>query len=257
MQSQGALAFIGMVTKPFRAYIAGMVLIALTWALLLNVQPYIVKLILNVVTGCEQNSIFDQLAFLMILYLLSESMYVVIFRFYDWITIQFRPALKRHISLVLMDQMMDHSHSFYQHQFAGGLTTRIVDIAKGIPDILRIVVDRLLACSLMLLFALYNISKIHMKFTIALGVWVFLFLGLSIVLVFRNQYLAYDVADARAIWAGSIVDVLTNMASVRFFAGKKFEYKYLTRIATNSVKVTCTARRIIFSVSSSLFLVVA
>ncbi|HEX4069361.1 MAG TPA: ABC transporter ATP-binding protein [Candidatus Babeliales bacterium] len=236
MQYQGTLAFINVVIKPFRTYIAGMVFIALTWALLINVQPYIVKLILNEAMNGDHGTLFDQLVWLMGLYLLSECIYVFIFRLYDWLTIQLRPTLKKHISLILMNYMMDQSHSFYQRQFAGNLAARVVDISKGIPDILRIVIDRLLACSLMLLFALYNISRIHMKFTIALGLWLFVFLGISIVLVFRNQYLAYQVADARAIWMGSIVDVLTNMMSVRLFAGKKFENRYLTCVAQDSVE---------------------
>ena len=199
------------------------------WALLLNVQPYIVKLILNAAMGDDYGDLFNRLAFLMGLYLFSELIYVTIFRLYDWIAIQLRPALKRHICLVLMDTMMEHSHSFYQHQFAGSLTTRISDIIIGIPDILHIVIDRLMACSLMLLFVLYNMSRIHMKFTIALGLWIVIFLGISIILVFRNQHLAYDVAGARATVTGVIVDILTNMASVRFFAGKRFEHAYLER----------------------------
>lgn len=234
MQYKGTLAFITMVTRPFRLYLFGMMGIALTWAVLINVQPYIVKLILNIAMN-GGDTIYYKLSGLMLTYLLLESIYVFIFRVYDWITIQLRPTLKRHISLILMDHMMDHSHSFYQKQFSGALTTRVVDISRGIPDILRIVIDRLMACSLMLLLALYNISRIHMKFTIALGLWVILFLGISIILVFRNQYLAYEVADARATWVGSIVDVLTNMASVRLFSGKKFEKSYLKRVADNSV----------------------
>ncbi|HLW73258.1 MAG TPA: ABC transporter ATP-binding protein [Candidatus Babeliales bacterium] len=236
MQYQGSFAFIKMITKPFRAYIVGMVLIALMWALLLNVQPYIVKLILNVAMGGDQTDLFNRLAFLMALYLVSAFVYVFIFRVHDWIDIQLRPALKRYISLTLMNKMMDHSHSFYQRQFAGSLATRISEITTAIPDLLQIVIDRLMACSLMLLFALYNISRIHMKFTIALGIWIFFFLGISIVLVFRNQHLAYDVAEARAVVNGSIVDILTNMASVRFFAAKKFENVYLERLRNNAVK---------------------
>ena len=236
MQSQGALAFIFTVIKPFRRFIIGMIWIALMWALLLNVQPYIVKLILNAAMGDDTGNLFNQLALLMGLYLFSEFIYVSIFRLYDWIIIQLRPVLKKHICLVLMNRMMEHSHSFYQHQFAGSLTTRISDIVIGIPDVLRIVIDRLMACSLMLVFVLYNISRIHMKFTIALGLWIFLFLGISIILVFRNQHLAYDVAGARAAVTGVIVDILTNMASVRLFAGKRFEYSYLNRAVDFSVE---------------------
>ncbi len=236
MQSQGALSFISMVTKPFRAYIAGMVIVALVWAILLNVQPYIVKLILNVAMGSDQADLYSRLAELMILYLFSEFIYVTIFRVYDWIVIQLRPSLKRHITLVLMNKMMEHSHSFYQRQFAGNLTTRITDISTAIPDVLRIVVDRLLACSLMLLFVLYNISRIHIHFTIALAIWVVFFLGISVVLVFRNQHLAYDVAGARAAVTGVVVDILTNMASVRLFAGKRFESSYLKQSADQTVE---------------------
>jgi ATP-binding cassette subfamily B protein len=229
MQSQGALSFIFMVMRPFRVYVAGMIIIACMWALLLNVQPYIVKLILNAAMGEDRTNLFNQLAFLMSLYLISECVYVFIFRVYDFIIIKFRPTIKRHIGLVLMDNMMEHAHSFYQRQFAGSLTTRITDIIVGVPDIIRIVIDRLFACSLMLLFVLYNMSLIHMKFAIALGLWIFLFLSISIFLIFRNQYLAYDVASARAMVTGYVVDVLSNMASIRFFAGKRFEHSYLAR----------------------------
>ncbi len=228
MQSQGALAFIKQVTKPFRFYIAGMVFVAFVWALLINVQPYIVKLILNVAMT-DHDNLANQLALLMGLYLASEFIYVLIFRVYDWIVLKFIPALKAELCLVLMDTMMNHSHNFYQRQFAGSLTTRITDIIGGIPDVLRLVIDRLLACSLMLLFALYNISRIHMKFTIALGLWVFLFLGISVILVFRNQHLAYNVAGARAAVIGVVADILTNMTGIRFFASKRFELSYLKR----------------------------
>lgn len=236
MQSQGASAFINTVIKPFRWSIIGMAIIAVTWALILNVQAYIVKLVLNTAMNGDEINLYHQLAVLMGAYLFSEFIYLSIFRWYDWITIQFRPNIKKHIALVLMDRMMDHAHSFYQRQFAGDLTTRISDIAISVPDILRIVIDRLLACSLMLLFVLYNISRIHMKFTIALGLWVIIFLGISVVLVFRNQKLAYDVADARAKVIGCIVDMLTNMASVRLFARKSFEMGYLSRSLENSVE---------------------
>src|SRR5437879_3999549 len=99
MQSQGALAFIRMATKPFRVHIVGMMIIAVTWALILNVQAYIVKLILNTAMG-NGDHIFlhHKLVYLMGFYLFSEFIYLSIFRWYDWITIQLRPNIKKHIS---------------------------------------------------------------------------------------------------------------------------------------------------------------
>src|SRR5437773_8076927 len=128
MQSRKAYAFIFMVIKPFRAYIFGMIGIAFMWALLLNVQPYIIKTILNKAMQHDLNNVFGQLVFLMGLYLFLDLVYVVVFRIYDWIVIQFLPCIKKHIDMSLMNTMMEHSYSFYQHQFVGSLITRIVDL---------------------------------------------------------------------------------------------------------------------------------
>jgi len=235
MQSHDTFQFIYKATRPFRGYIVGMIIIALIWALILNVQPYIVKIMLNKAMQQEDN-LGKELSFFMGLYLFLDLVYVVAFRFYDWIVMKFRPTIKKHIGMILMDRLMEHSYSFYQRQFAGSLTTRIGDIVVGIPDILRILIDRLLACFLMLLFALYNMALIHIKFAIGLGLWIIVFLGISIILVFRNQYLAYEVAGARATVTGHIVDILMNMASVRLFATKKFEHGYVGRSMQKSVE---------------------
>jgi ATP-binding cassette, subfamily B, bacterial len=236
MKSQGTIAFITKVVKPFSFFVIALIIIEVIWALLMNTQPYIVKLILNNAMDPLQNNLFATLAPLMALYLACEVVYVLLCRtVYDWILLNTRPTLKRHISSVLMDYMMDHAHAFYQQQFAGGLTARIIDIAKGIPDVIYLAIHRLMACLLILFFALWNMSLIHIKFALALGIWVFIFLGISLILVFRNQHLAYEVADARAVVTGSVVDILTNMMGVRLFATKKFENKYLKRLFDISV----------------------
>ncbi|HLJ31274.1 MAG TPA: ABC transporter ATP-binding protein [Candidatus Babeliales bacterium] len=238
MKSQEVLTFITRVTKPFTFYIVGLISIECIWAFLMNVQPYIVKLIVNnAMNGGEQSNLFATLAPLMALYIICEAIYLLVYRvLHDWILIQSRPMMKRTIILTLMSHMFEHAHRFYQHQFAGGLTTRISDITKGIPDIIYILIHRLMACFLMLLFALANMALIHMKFAVALGIWIFVFLGFSTIWVFRNQYLAYDVADARAVVLGSVVDSLTNMMSIRLFAAKKFENQRLQKLVNNSVQ---------------------
>ncbi len=236
MHYKNAINFIRIATRPFIPHIVGFIIIACAWAFLLNVQPYIVKKMLDKAMYHDMNSVIAQLSVLMALYLLCDFIIAVIFRLYDFMVMKFRPCIKKHIGTILMDSMMEHSYNFYQHQFAGNLTTRIGDIVVGIPDILRILIDRLLASFLMLLFALCNMSLIHIKFAIALGLWIFVFLGIAIGLVFFNQHLAYDVAQARAVVTGQIVDVLTNMASVRLFSGKKYEHKRLEDVMEVSVK---------------------
>ena len=80
MQHQGTWAFIKLVTRPFRLYIAGMLFVSFMWALLVNVQPYLMKLILNAVgKGCETD-VCSSLGMLLAIYIASEYIYIFIFR---------------------------------------------------------------------------------------------------------------------------------------------------------------------------------
>ena len=72
MQSQGTVAFITKVTRPFTFFIVLMIIVEVIWALLMNTQPYIVKLILNNAMDPLQTHLFAVLAPLMALYVACE-----------------------------------------------------------------------------------------------------------------------------------------------------------------------------------------
>lgn len=234
--SRIAFSFIMQVIKPFRLHIFGIILSAFVWSFMHIAQPYLMKLIVDKVHNTEEN-IFATIGFLMFLYLALEFIFMLVIRFYDWVSLLMRPNLKKHIGLVLMNRMMSQSYSFYQHQFAGNLTNKITEVIVGIPDIVKLITNRLIAYFLLFMFSFGVLATIHLKFAIALGVWLCCYFSVAFILVFRYQYLAYSVAEARATVTGYVVDILTNMPSVRLFCGKKYEHEHLNRTMSNAVSV--------------------
>jgi ATP-binding cassette subfamily B protein len=179
--------------------------------------------------------VFSELAFPASLYVSLELAVIVNFRIYEWLLLQARPLMKKHIGTVLMDHMMGQSHGVFQHHFAGNLTTKISDIATGIPDILKIVVDKFYCHTVMLCVSIFTIARIEGKFGIGLAVWVAFFVAISAATFSKAKRLCKQSDEKRSGVIANTVDILSNMMSVRLFCGRQGERKFLGEIWDEAV----------------------
>lgn len=230
------LSFIVDTIKPFRWFIAGQFTVAVIWAVDMSLRPYLSKVILNSIQNIVPSQAFEILAVPVGLYIAMAIIVVITFRFHEWILLRFHPVLKKHIGLILMDRMMHHSQSFYQNNFSGSITNKINDVTSGIPNILNTLIDRFFSHILALCIAIYTVWSVDLKFAIGLTIWIILFLAVSITLSKKAKTLSKDAAEVRSTIIGNIVDILSNIVSVRFFGGRKPESDYLHTIYQNSVR---------------------
>jgi ATP-binding cassette subfamily B protein len=150
---------------------------------------------------------------------------VVIFRCYDYIWLNINPGIKKNIADRLMSRMMQHSHSLFQNNFTGALSNRIKDVMSAVPDILKLSIDQFLSDILALVIASFAFYTISYKFSLILGAWSLMFCTGSFLLSKHARRLCEDAALERSKVVGQIVDILTNMMSVRLFSARKFESK--------------------------------
>jgi ATP-binding cassette subfamily B protein len=239
------ISFIFRIIVPFKYNILGQLLVSLVWAIDLSFRPYLVKLILNRVNDAHPNQVIEQLIVPVGLYILMSALIVIIFRFYDWVSSKFRPTLRAHITSISMSYIMQQSHSYFQNNFAGSLTNKINDISTGVIDIVYIFIDKFLSHSLALLIAVYTVSQVETKFAVALFGWVLLITFITI--LGSNRFIEYSdkAAEAKSKFNGQIVDVISNIMSVRLFAGKYFEEKSLKILINNFIQ-TAQQREILF-----------
>jgi ATP-binding cassette subfamily B protein len=164
-----------------------------------------------------------------LLYLAFGGVIVLAYRFYDYLWLHIDPPMKRALGLVLMDRLMQQSHGFYQHYFAGALGSTIKDVMSGVPDLLKIIIDKFFATTLALVIATATLWSINSRFALALVVWVLFFVVVSNIMSRTAQRLSAQSARARSMTVGCLVDVISNMMSVRLFAGRNAEHHYLKK----------------------------
>ena len=234
--STSILAFIIDVLMPFKKFVTAQISIAIIWAIDISFRPYLVKAMLDRIHLLQSNTAFKTLLWPAIFYILASILILVVFRFYDYIRLNFIPNLKKQIGIKLMDRMMDHSHGLYQNSFSGNISNKINDLITSTPVIIQIAIDKFFGNMLALLIAIYALYYVSPKFSLAMGVWALLFLIFSFKLSHKAKILANKNASFRSIVFGHIVDIVSNIMSVRFFLGKKRELKLLDNTFSESVQ---------------------
>jgi len=210
--------------------------VAIIWAIDLSLSPYILKVIIDLMPGLTVSDTYEVLLVPALFYLFMSLFIFIIFRFYDFIWLHINPFIKRHIGLVLMERMMMHAHHLFQDNFSGSLGNKIKDVMSGVPDLLKIVIDRFFSHGLALLIAIGAVWTVDIRFSVALCVWVTIFITSSLFLSRRARHYSSEAAEVRSTVVGTIVDVLSNILSVRLFTTRQGERNKLGLILDEYVK---------------------
>ena len=230
MKTQTTTQFILHSLKPFKWWITGQMCIGILWALDLAIRPYTVRIIINRMTDLAPDHVYAMLLGPAILYISLSAFQLINLRVYDYVWLSISSPLRRYIDLQLMNRMMQHSHHFYQNQFAGSLGNKIRDVMNGIPNMLRIVVDQLFSNIFALISAIAILWYTNAKFALALTIWATVFIMVPLKISRKIGELGKASAELQSKVMGMIVDIFSNMMTVRLFTGQKEERKNLTTI---------------------------
>ena len=227
MNDKRIISFILNAFRPFKVLIAGQFIVAFVWAIDLSLRPYILKIIFDKIPTLTPETAIHELFVLFAFYLSMSLLITFIFRFYDFIWLTLRPNLKRHIGDTLMKRMMDRSQTFFQNHFAGNLANKINDVMNSLPEFQKLLIDHFFSRFLALIIAIFTVWTISGTFALVLAAWLSVFIIGTQLFMRKAQHLSENVAIVRSTIIGRIVDILTNMMSVRLFAAKRDESKTL------------------------------
>ena len=230
------MRFVWDMIKPFRIWAISIGLVSLFWAIDLSMRPYLLKMMLDIIEALPSHKAYDALLQPTVLYLGLTFFVVLIFRWYDFAWIHLNAPLKRHAGLLLMQRMMRHAHPFFQSHLSGNQANKIQDVMSGMPDLLKMLTDQFLGQLLALVIATMTLWTVDARFAIALSLWCAVYIGATLLSAPRAQDLAQRYSERRASVLGSIVDLLTNMVSVRFFTGEHKERQILKRNLSSLVQ---------------------
>jgi ATP-binding cassette subfamily B protein len=214
--------------KPFKYCIAAQMCIGVAWAIDISLRPYLLKILLNQMTCLDPELAYVALIWPSVTYILLSAGMVLIFRIQDFIFLNLNAPLKIYIGQQLMQHMMQHSHHFYQNQFAGNLGKKINDIIEGIPDLLKKFMNDYCAHSISFIIAILTLWSVNVQFALLFMAWLLIFITGSQLLMVKAKKLRYQAAELNSVVVGNIIDILMNNMNVRLFANQSHEQANLS-----------------------------
>ena len=114
--------------------------------------------------------------------------------------------------------MLGQSMAFYQDEFAGRLTTKVMQTALAVRDTLFVLADVLVAMVVYVATMTALAGAFHIKLIIPFLVWLALYIGALFFFVPRLGRIGKQQADARSLMTGRITDAYTNITTVKLFS---------------------------------------
>jgi ATP-binding cassette subfamily B protein len=216
--------YILQVSRPFWGKISGQFSMAIIWGLLLSLQPYYLKEMINAVNAGFAHSFLNvDIATPAILYVLTAVAFNVSYRIFYWFQLQYAPLLRYRISHTLTEHLFAHAYTFYQNHLGGGLGNRVTECAARIPNMIIIFIKRIFGSIMALGIALYTIQTVSPKFAVGFFIWIVIFLGCSWFFGGKAVNYTTKAAESSSKIVGLIVDGFSNILNVKLFNGFKHE----------------------------------
>jgi len=136
------------------------------------------------------------------------------------------PAVTTRIRWQTHTHVLGQSLAFFQNDFAGRISTRIMQTGASLRESVVQAVDAIWYMAVHVVGALVIFWEADARLVVPLLVWIALYAVVIRVFVPRIQKLSTEASEARSWLTGRVVDSFTNILTVKLFAHAEREQAY-------------------------------
>lgn len=203
--------------------------IAFIWAINDAFFPYFLKLIVNAVQHFHgkpreiYRAVGGVLALLMAFWVVTE----LCLRIQGIVQIYTFPYFRANIRRTVFEYVKSHSHEYFANHFAGNIAKKLADLPSSCQSIMEIVCFNFVTAITGSFIVLIMMWMVKPFFAGILLIWLCLHLGLTFLFLRHGNHLWVQHSDSVSALSGKIVDIFSNVSSMRLFARGQFETNYL------------------------------
>lgn len=222
--------------KPYKWYVAALFFTALYWGGNNALSPYVLKLIIDKVAAFEGDKaqIYVVIMPYVTLYIVLWVLIAVDMRFLDWVRMRLFPSLRYDVINSMFTYLNQHSHRYFQNNFAGSLANKIMDMMSGMVTIFNTLDDGF-AQSIAILIAIISMLLVNPIFSLFLGLWVVAFLVITVVYFKPIRDQSNYFATAKSTVMGKVVDSVSNVTNLRLFSRHAYENQLIQEAVQDTV----------------------
>ncbi len=227
---KSAFSFLWYFLKPIQYYVLGVCSIIFAVSTVYVFDGILIRALTNKLTSGNLEGLYW---FAVYYFVFWESLNWC-WRGCDYFRMKIYPYLFVTVTEKMMEYMTLHSHQYYQNNFAGSISTKISDSAKGVEQIFNFLIFSALRKFLMLTLPILLVLSINVWAGLIVFLWTASFILLSIKFSYPLEEKSAKFAESRSTLIGKVVDTITNISNVRLFARRDFEGKYLSKYSKKS-----------------------
>jgi ATP-binding cassette subfamily B protein len=216
--------FASAIFKPYCLYISFMLFTGILWGVYVSLSPYLLKIIID---NLAENKVASAVYLPAVIYVLLDFFTAVNFRALDWIKYKILPPIKKGIAMKMFDYIKNHSHDFFQNNFAGSMSNKVNDMVVNLESLLNSS-DEFFANFASFIIAIVVMYTVNPIFSLALFSWCVLFFIISVIFSKSIHQLSKLTSESYSKYSGTLVDIFSNISSVRLFSRFKYETKNLS-----------------------------
>lgn len=225
-KNKNLINFILEVTYPFRKYIIFSMVTMIFYSVEVVLRPYLIGRLINSINSDIGKTVY----FIGFLLLLSQVLFYVSKRSYEWSLLKYETGLKNHVVEVAVNSLTKHDYSFFQHTPSGNIVSKINDISLAIPLLITTAINGYLVSFLSIVAGICMLWYVYAPLALAFSVWVVFILITSIVLFDKFCHLTKDLAESSSNITGNIADLVENILGLKLFSTKSYEISRLKNI---------------------------
>ena len=152
-------------------------------------------------------------------------------------------------------RVMEQPYAFYQNDFAGRISTKIMQGSEAVGDFLVSILQTLWSFATFMVLTTTILMTLDLTMGLVMAAWfvVYLFIGRSLLPEVRSAGRA--AADSRSVMTGRMVDAFTNIVAVKLFDGGRREHAYVREGFEDNFEAVLRLTRAITSVRAAVAIV--
>ncbi len=139
------------------------------------------------------------------------------------------PKFRANIRETVFDYIRHHSHQYFTDNFAGSIAKKLSELPNSCQTLTEIMFFNFVPILLAFIIAFVLMANTKPLFAVLLLVWFIFHMGFTFIFMSSNNKKWGRHSDAVTTLSGKIVDILTNMLTVRVFARSKYESSYINQ----------------------------
>lgn len=205
-------------------------ILSLFWSLDATIWPYILGLIIDVLTLHDETDRSLAWPLLKLPLISGATLWLLVefsFRYKGFLQAKAYPQLEADIRMAMFDHIQHHSPKYFSSHFSGSLSNKINDMTIQVTLILQNLVTLFLPTIATCILTIFFFAQVNTLFAIIASCWIVIHFTICLAFTRRCALFSSIHGEARSTLAGKIVDSLSNNFAVNLFSRFCFERAHI------------------------------